>query len=97
MGQVSSDVDVLLSDVNAKSMQALVGIFAELGDIDQAAIRPFTTHLIAVERFEQQGAQDKVAKHMEGFKLLINQFTENELLTNKASKALHDYTDLLIK
>ncbi len=96
--KVSSDGDVLLSEINAKTMKILIQLFAETGDIDEAAIRPLTTHLTAVERFEQQGGEtEKVKKHMEGFKLLISQYTKDQLLTEKASDALYDYTDLFME
>lgn len=94
--QVSSDTDVLLSEVNAKSMKTLVQLFADTGDIDETAVRPLTTHLTAVERFEQQGETEKVKKHMDGFKLLISQFANDQSITEKAADALYDYADFLI-
>lgn len=95
--QIASDVDVLLGEVNAESMKQLVEMFANTGDIDEAAVRPLTMHLTAIEQFENQGSTDKVNKHNEGFNQLITHFTDNNMLSDKASDALYDYAEALIK
>ena len=94
--QISTATDVLLSDISAKSMKTLVEMFAATEDIDEEVVRPLATHLTAVEQFENQNNNEKVVKHLEGFKHLIDHFTDGELLTDKASEALYDYTDYLM-
>lgn len=94
--QASSDVDVLLGEVNGTSLKALVQLFADSGDADEAAVRPLTTHLTAIEQFEKQNDAEKLVKHLEGFTLLIDQYSNNGSLAEKAADALYDYTDFLL-
>ncbi|WP_373288521.1 FIMAH domain-containing protein [Lentibacillus kapialis] len=55
---------------------------------DDEAVRALKMHLTAVKRFEQDDSADKVAKHIEGFKLLLNQQLENEAISEDAYDAL---------
>lgn len=95
--QVATAQDALLSEISAANLQTLVDIFADMEEIEAGAVRPLQTHLTALEQYENKAAHDKVAKHVDGLKVLINHFTDNGLITAKASQALEDYADHLIK
>ena len=83
---------------NVANIKALVEYFDEKGEFANASVvRALQMHLTAVDRYELQAAGDKVVKHMDGFKVLLNQQKENGLITEKASKTIKDYTELLIQ
>ncbi|WP_077328885.1 M6 family metalloprotease domain-containing protein [Virgibacillus siamensis] len=89
--------NVLLNNISAKGMKQLVNIFHEDKEFssDKAA-RALKIHLTAVEQFEKQEAAEKVVKHMQGFNLLLEHQTENELISDKAANALQFYADYVI-
>lgn len=63
---------------------------------DQAA-HSLKLHLTAVRHFEQQEAVEKVVKHLENFKELLNYQKEQELISNKAHRLLQATTNDLIE
>lgn len=83
---------------NTAGMQSLVDRFAKEGEFtDDDAVHALKLHLTAVEHFEKQEAAEKVVKHMEGFKLLIDHQEKNDLISEKAYKILKANTDYVIK
>ena len=96
--KTATAVNVLLNDISATGLTALVERYDENGEFaNVGAVRALTMHLTAVDRFETQGASDKVSKHLEGFKVLLDQQTKKQLITEKASSTLKDYADFLIR
>lgn len=95
--QAETDADFLLGEISAANMNKLFDLYNENGDISKEAERPIKTQLTSLEHFENMGADDKVAKHAEGLTLLINRFEEDGLLTEKASQALQDYAEYLVR
>jgi hypothetical protein len=86
-----------LNDISAAGLTLLVERYEENGEFANAgAVRSLTMHLVAVERFEAQGARDKVIKHLGHFKNLLDQQTKTGLISEKSSSALKAYADLLI-
>jgi len=94
--QVAVTEDVLLSEVSATSVKELIKMLEETGDIDKEAEHALTVHMTAVQHYEKQGKEQKVIKHIEGFKQLIQHHSESDLITDKAFESLDDYTDILI-
>ena len=83
---------------SAASMESLVKRLQDDGEIaNDSAARALQVHLISVDRFEKQGASDKVVKHMEGFKRLLDYQKEKQLISEEAYDTLIDHTDYLIK
>ncbi|GGJ98808.1 hypothetical protein GCM10007063_21360 [Lentibacillus kapialis] len=81
--------EYLLYTTSAQEMIDMVERFeAEGAFSDDEAVRALKMHLTAVKRFEQDDSADKVAKHIEGFKLLLNQQLENEAISEDAYDAL---------
>ncbi|MBU5466873.1 M6 family metalloprotease domain-containing protein [Virgibacillus sp. MSJ-26] len=94
--QVAVSEDVLLSEVSASSVKELIEMLEETGDVEAEAGHALTMHMTAVEHYEKQGDNQKVVKHLEGFKPLIQHYKESDLITDKAFESLEDYTDILL-
>lgn len=79
-------------------IKALVEYFAKQGEVvNESTVRALQLHLTAVERFEKQEAGDKVVKHMNSFKVLLDQQLKNNLISVQVHKTLKGSTDYLIK
>lgn len=79
-------------------MVALVERFEEAGEFkNDLAARSLKTHLTAVARYEKQEAAEKVVKHMQSFKLLLDHQLGNKLISEKAYNDLMASVDGLIK
>src|SRR5699024_11159517 len=65
--------------------------------VNARSARTLTMHVTAVSRYEEQELAEKVVKHMEGFKLLLNHQKENEWLSEGAYNMLKSNTNDLIK
>ena len=82
---------------NAAELKALVEQLADEGAIDTKAAHSLTVHLEAVSHYEGKGSADKVVKHMEGFKSLLEYQRNNELISGKAYNYLDAEADGLIE
>lgn len=94
--QVAVTEDVLLSEVNATSLNQLVVSLGDLDEISTKAERSLVMHMTAVEHFEKQGKEQKVVKHLKGFKDLLQHYNDTDLVTDKAYEKLIAYADILI-
>jgi 3',5'-cyclic AMP phosphodiesterase CpdA len=81
-----------------EQMQTKVEEFLADGEItnDETA-RHLQTHLTSVGHYEETGSMDKAVKHMNGFKKLLEQQEENELISENAHDSLHAGADDLIE
>lgn len=87
-----------LSYVSADHLKNLVEQFEEDGEFQSdLAARSLKTHLTAVDLYEKQQAAEKIVKHMETFKYLLNNQHKNELISDKAFNMLSNQSDQLIK
>ena len=76
-------------EVNAASIIELIAELESEGALaNENAARVLMLHMTAMKHFEDQGEQDKVAEHMEGFRLLLDQQRNQELITEEAYQAL---------
>lgn len=64
---------------------------------NQIASRTLTIHLSAVEKFENTGETEKIIKHMETFKLILNQQKSTGMITEEAFNNLTTYAEFLIE
>jgi len=94
---IVGDNDAL--SVTADSMESLVELFEEEGAFkNQDAAHSLKLHLSSVNRYENQEDIDKVVRHMEkGFKHLLDDQLDNELISEGAYNTLMAHTDYLIK
>ena len=63
---------------------------------DQAA-HALTIHLTAVSQYEKKESAEKVVKHMEGFKLLLDRQLKDELISESAYNSLKGDAEVLIR
>ncbi|MFJ7936079.1 discoidin domain-containing protein [Sporosarcina sp. NPDC096371] len=90
--------DISAGDVSANNLKALVERLAEDGEFsNQGTARSLQVHLTAVSQYEKQEVAGKVVKHMQSFKLLLDQQFENKLISDKAYKMLLADANALIK
>lgn len=90
--------EVGTTPISAASMKERVERFAEEGAFESDSVtRALTLHLIAVSHYEQQERAEKVVKHMEGFKQLLDYQRENELISETAYNALFSDAESLIR
>lgn len=87
-------------DVPVKSvsdLKTLVEQYEESGDIsNDDAVHALKIHLTALEQFEKIGANDKVVKHLNGFKDLLDHQKEVEKISDEAYDTLTKGADTLI-
>lgn len=88
---------IMQSDINSIDIKALVERFEERGEFksDQDA-RSLKIHLTAVNRYEEKELSEKVIKHMESFKLLLDHQKEKELISERVYDTLYSNTEYLI-
>lgn len=64
---------------------------------DESVARSLKVHLTAVDHFETEESAEKVVKHVEGFKRLLDHQRENALISERAYNILKDNADDLIQ
>ncbi|MFJ7936059.1 beta-N-acetylglucosaminidase domain-containing protein [Sporosarcina sp. NPDC096371] len=83
---------------SAADMKTLVNRYEESGDFKNSeAARALNIHLVALERYEEQQAKEKLVKHLTGLLVLLNHQIDNELISQKAYDVLKADTDYLLK
>lgn len=102
----SSDANKLstnltVSDVplveNALDIKAHVEHFEKQGEFEDNVAHALKIHLVAVNRFEKKEVNAKVIKHMNSFKLLLEHYNEEAMISEDAYQALKEQSDHLIK
>lgn len=84
--------------LSASAIKALVEQFEEDGEFaNRGAARSLQIHLTAVERFEKRESIEKVIKHMNSFKKLLDHKKDLSLISEKAYNTLMSKSDDLIK
>src|SRR5699024_1309302 len=82
------------------STEDILGAVTTLEDdgeiLNEDAARALNMHLTVVGQYEEQDLRDKVIKHMEGFKELVNYQKENGLISGAAHGELQTMADTLI-
>lgn len=91
-------IDNCIEVVSAANMQTQVEYFADAGLFENdSVVRALTTHLTAVHLYEEQNEADKVIKHMEGFKQLLDYQQERAVISEAAYNILYNDADLFIE
>lgn len=90
-----------LNVISATDIKALVKQLQENGDYNkdeqEQVAHDLMMHLTAVDHFENQKKAEKVMKHMEGFKTLLEQQKEDGLISERGYSLLKENADKLIK
>ncbi|WP_449355254.1 glycoside hydrolase family 3 protein [Virgibacillus natechei] len=91
-------LDYVETEQSADGMKTLVETLIEEGEIEDGRIaRSINIHLTSVSHFEESDSADKVIKHMERFKQLIDHQKDNGMVSAKAHSFLMTETDRLIE
>jgi CubicO group peptidase (beta-lactamase class C family) len=95
--QVANKTADAINAWSATSMKALVGQLEKEDAVkSSAAAHILNMHLTAVSHYEQKNMADKVIKHMEGFKTLVEHQKNEDLLSDDAYQTLKRDADYLI-
>lgn len=90
--------EVITEFTNTSYIKSLIEYFDEQGEMNnEEAVHALNLHLTAVEHYEDRGAADKVVKHLNGFKDLLNHYADNEIITDHIFDSLSLQADLLIE
>lgn len=82
---------------NVSELQDLVEKQEEAGNISSdKAVRALTLHLNAVAQFEKVGDDNKVVKHLNGFKDLLDYYEAEDEISSEGYESLIDGMDALI-
>ncbi|WP_176448166.1 glycoside hydrolase family 3 protein [Lentibacillus sp. CBA3610] len=85
------------SPKSAFDIKNIVKQYTNEGEFENdKVVRTLVMHLTAVSHYENQGNGDKVVRHMEGFKELLNHQRDNNLITSAAFNSLEIHADALI-
>ncbi|HLR09099.1 MAG TPA: glycerophosphodiester phosphodiesterase family protein [Bacillota bacterium] len=83
---------------NAKQMKSLIDKLIKEGElIGEKAKHDLKLHLTSVHHYEKEENTDKVIKHMNGFKSLLEQNKENKQISDKVYSILYDHANALIQ
>lgn len=86
------------SPENATAIQEIVQYYEEEGAFNDGTVaRTLQLHLTAVEQFEKQKDGDKVIKHLNSLKLLLDYQIENNLIATESYQVLKADVDYLIQ
>lgn len=97
--QTASEVDIVSNDISATDIKSVIEHLDESQDdaFQDDASHKLKLHLESVSHFEKQKADDKVLKHMDGFKKLLEHQENEDLISEKTYKDLEAYADSLIE
>ncbi|TFJ92467.1 glycoside hydrolase family 3 protein [Lentibacillus salicampi] len=91
-------LDYVDTPLSADGMQTLVESLAEAGEIEgERTARSITMHLTSVNHFEKNDSAEKVIKHMNRFKQLLDHHKAGGAISAKAHSYLITETDRLIE
>ncbi len=85
--------DYLIYKVMVEDVQTAIEEWDDRSAFEGDAKGKLLMHLTAVAQYEEQGQAAKVRKHLNGFKLLLDQQKEEQNITEAAYKSLMDYTN----
>jgi len=91
-------LDYIETSLSANGMHSLVTELDEAGEIsNEDIVHQLTMHLTAVSHYEKQEKAEKVIKHMEGFKDMLEQQRDDTEISAKALSYLETESERLIE
>lgn len=89
--------EYLLYTTDSEDIQETVSDLEENGDIkDDDAVHDLDVHLEAIAQFEKKEEADKVVKHMNNFKKMVDSQKENDQITGSGQEELKQKADSLL-
>src|SRR5699024_12536645 len=84
--------------LSAEGMKILVNNLNNDGDIDNGqTLEALRLHLTAISHYEKQDKPEKIIKHMEGFKKLVDRQKNDQSISNNAYSFLMTHADRFIE
>ncbi|WP_373895240.1 M14 family metallopeptidase [Virgibacillus natechei] len=83
--------------LSAEDIKLLVKGFETEESIDDRTSHSLQVHLSAVNQYEKKGKTEKIIKHMNGFKTLLDHQIDNDLISENAYSYLKTSADSLIE
>lgn len=91
-------LDYVDTPESADGMKTLVGTLTDEGEIEgESVTRALNMHLTSVSHYEENDSAEKVIKHMETFKQLLDHQKDNAMISDKAYSYLVTEADHLIE
>ncbi|NBJ71380.1 MULTISPECIES: glycoside hydrolase family 3 protein [Clostridia] len=91
-------LDYIHTPESANGMRELVENLVKEGEVrSNDTARSLDTHLLSVGHYEENHAAEKVVKHLNSFKQMLNDQKDNEMISEKAYHYLMTETDRLIE
>lgn len=91
-------LDYVDTPLSAEGMKILVDNLNNDGDIDNGqTLEALRLHLTAISHYEKQDKPDKIIKHMEGFKKLVDRQKNDQSISNKVYSFLMTQADRFIE
>src|SRR5699024_12758228 len=89
--------DYLIYTITVDDITNKLEVLEENGHIEDEAMRILNMHLTALAQYEAAGSANKVTKHTESLKLLLDQQKNRKLISEKAYNILRADTHALFK
>ena len=90
-----SDVDIVINSVD--DIEAVVSNFDDMGEFENDQVfHKLQSHLEAVGHYEQNNMTQKVIKHLNGLKNLLEYERDNDMMSSHAYETLESVTESLI-
>ncbi|MBO0991764.1 DUF4855 domain-containing protein [Bacillus sp. SD088] len=90
-GKVKKDTYLIEVSTSAADMNVLVDRLHEAGEFkNYGAARALQVHLESVEHFEKKGSAEKVAKHLKGFNILLENQMKQQHISESAHRVLRE-------
>ncbi|WP_160141551.1 FIMAH domain-containing protein [Salicibibacter halophilus] len=95
---INVDEDSSEKDITIDNIRTMIEHSDETGEFaSDEAFQALSTHLTAVNHYEQQNDAGKVVNHMEGFQDLLNDQQANEAISEKAFEDLQAQANAVIE
>jgi len=95
--QSVTDTNLLPSNLSATGLSSVIESFDKAGAFKAGAAQALNLHLAGVAQFEKTGSADKVIKQMNGFKVLLDQQKNTNVISAKAYNSLKANVDAMIE
>ena len=92
-----TDTNLLASNLNAAGVSSVIDSFDKQGAFKAGAANALKAHLKSVGQFEKKGSADKVIKHLNDFKRLLNSKKEANQISEKAYNNLMANANAMIE
>jgi len=97
----NSIFDSSTEEIPDEDVEDMIEVFEDLKEAgefeDDQSARSLKVHLSAVNRYEKKELDEKVVKHLEGFKVLLDHQQKENLISDKAYNILKEGSDNLIE